>query len=163
MIVVRAVLAIAAALSFEAAAGRFLPGLSGWVDPMMVPVVWFSVVGSQRQGMLVGCAAGLCHDAWFEVGVFGLSGFKKTLVGYGLAAVSARVDFNREGGLVLAGALGSLADSLLDALLRELMDRRDPGLGVVEALSRAVTTAVLLWIVAGVVTRVRGERSLRRM
>lgn len=157
------VAALLVALVVESALGRFLPGAARWVDVMLLPVIWFSVNGSPREGMLVGCSAGLLHDAWFEVGVLGLGGFKKTLVGWALATLSGRFDFKREGGLVLAGALGSLADSVLDIVLRDLLDRHESVPGVLEVLVRAVVAAGLLLLLGTVVARMQGGDRLRRM
>jgi len=157
----KAVLVLALALSAQAALGLLWPEAHRFVDLMLLPVVWYGIAGSQRTGMLVGCAAGLLQDAWFQFGVFGLNGFKKTLLGWVLGGLGARFDLNRQGGRMLFGALASLADSLMGLGLRRLLDRQlaapQPG----EIAIKAVVTGLLVAAAFNVVERVRRRRRLR--
>jgi hypothetical protein len=93
--------------------------------------------------MLVGCVAGLLHDTWFQVGAFGLSGFKRTLLGWALGATASRLDLNQAAGRIFAGAAAAVADGLLDFMLKSLLDQtpelRDPS----ELLVRAASTGLL--------------------
>ena len=94
MNLLRALAVMAIALGLEAILGRLAPVLHGWVDLMMIPVAWYAISGSQRSAMLVGCAGGLLQDAWFQAGVFGISGFKKTLLGWAVGGLCSRLDLN---------------------------------------------------------------------
>ena len=100
-----------------------MPEAHTYVDLMLVPVVWYGIARSQRSTMLVGCVAGLLQDAWFQIGVFGLNGFKKTLLGWALSGVGVRFNMNSGPGRVAAGAVLALADSVLDMVLRTLLDQ----------------------------------------
>ena len=161
MTLLRIVLGLAVALGLQAALGLVWPASHRFVDLMLVPVVWFGIVGSQRSGMLVGCAAGLLQDAWFQLGVFGLNGFKKTLIGWILGGLGSRFDVNRQGGRMLFGVMASLADSLLDIGLRELLDRALPEIRVLDIAIRAVVTGLLVACVFSVTDRLGSRRNRR--
>jgi len=159
----RIVLGLAAALGLQAGLGLVWPESHRYVDLMLVPVVWFGIVGSQRSGMLVGCAAGLLQDAWFQLGVFGLNGFKKTLIGWVLGGLGSRFDVNRQGGRMLFGVMASLADSLLDLGLRELLDRQLPVIRPLDVVIQAVVTGLLVACLFAVTDRVGSRRNRRYM
>jgi rod shape-determining protein MreD len=157
----RIVIGLAVALGLQAALGLVWPASHRFVDLMLVPVVWFGIVGSQRSGMLVGCAAGLLQDAWFQLGVFGLNGFKKTLIGWILGGLGSRFDVNRQGGRMLFGVLASLADSLLDIGLRELLDRPLPAIRLLDIAIQAAVTGLLVACVFAVTDRLGSRRNRR--
>jgi rod shape-determining protein MreD len=159
----RVLLALAVALAVQAGLGLLWPESYRFVDVMILPVVWFAIAGSQRAAMLVGCAAGLLQDAWFHLGVFGLNGFKKTLLGWALGGLGSRFDVNRQGGRMLFGAMASLADSLLDMGLRQLLDRQETAVRLTDILIKAVVTGILVAVVFALTDRVRGRRSRRYM
>ena len=128
LLTVIAVLAVGLAL--QTGLGRVWPDASRYVDVMMVPVVWYGIAGSQRSGMLVGCAAGLLQDAWFQAGAFGINGFKKTLIGWVLGGLGSRFDLNSTPSRFVFGAVATLSDSLLDLGLRQLLDQSQRALRV---------------------------------
>jgi rod shape-determining protein MreD len=154
-------LALALALALQSALGLLWPDAHRYVDIMLVPVVWWGIVGSQRTGMLVGCAAGLLQDAWFQLGVFGLNGFKKTLLGWILGGLGSRFDLNRQAGRLAFGTLASLADSLLDMGLRRLLDLQQAPPRPVEVLIKSVVTGLLVVGTFILMERVRRRRELR--
>jgi len=157
----KAVLALGLALSTQAALGLLWPEVHRFVDLMLLPVVWYGIAGSQRSGMLVGCAAGLLQDAWFQFGVFGLNGFKKTLLGWILGGLGSRFDLNRQGGRVVFGALASLADSLMGLGLRRLLDQQIAAPNPGEIAIKAAVTGLLVAGAFNVVERARRRRQLR--
>ena len=157
----RTLLALALALSAQAALGLLWPQSHRFVDLMLLPVVWYGIAGSQRKGMLVGCAAGLLQDSWFQLGVFGLNGFKKTLLGWILGGLGSRFDLNRQGGRVIFGALASLADSLMDLGLRRLLDQQLAGPSATDIGIKAVVTGLLVAAAFDVMERARRRRQLR--
>ena len=161
MRLVRVILALTLALALQSALGLLWPEAYRFVDIMLVPVVWYGIVGSQRTGMLVGCAAGLMQDAWFQLGVFGLNGFKKTLLGWILGGLGARFDLNRQAGHLAFGILASLADSLLDLGLRRLLDLHQAPPRPVEVLIRAAVTGLLVFGAFLLIERARRRRELR--
>ena len=155
------VVVLALCLAAQAIAGRLLPEAPRYVDVMMVPVVWYAISGSQRSGMLVGCAAGLLEDAWFQTGAFGISGFKKTLVGWALGGLGSRFDLNRQPGRFVFGAAGSLGDSLLDLGLRQLLDQAPVHPRPVELLIRAMVTGLLVVLAFAFTRWIAGRRGRR--
>jgi rod shape-determining protein MreD len=157
----RVILALALALAIQSVLGLLWPQAHRYVDVMLVPVVWYAIVGSQRSGMLVGCSAGLLQDAWFHLAVFGLSGFKKTLLGWILGGLGSRFDLNRQGGRMAIGALASLVDSLMDIGLRQLLDLKLAVPGPGDVLIKAVVTGILVAGAFVLSERVGRRRELR--
>lgn len=158
----RLLLVLAVALALQSVLGLLWPSAHRYVDGMLVPVIWYGICGSQRTGMWVGCAAGLLQDAWFGLGVFGLNGFKKTLIGWVLGGLGSRFDLNRQGGRMVFGVMASLADSLMDLGLRRMLDRTLGTPGPVEIAIKAVVTGVLVAVAFWIVERARKRREFRR-
>lgn len=161
MSLLRLVLAIGAAVALQAGLGRLWPAAGRYLDVMLVPVVYYGLAGSQRSGMLVGCASGLLQDTWFGIGI-GLNGFKKTLLGWLLGGIGSRFDLNQPAGRFAGGALTSVADSLIDPLLRRLMDQQPTWAPPGEMLIRAAVSGLLVVTAFGIIEGVRRRRQLRR-
>lgn len=159
----RALAALALALAGQTVLGHLWSGAHRFVDLMLLPVVWYGIAGSQRSGMFAGCAAGLLQDAWFQIGTFGLGGFKKTLLGWALGGIGSRFDINRQGGRFIAGSLFSLVDSLLDVGLRRLMDQGPSGSGPLDIAIRVLVAGLLVATMFGIVERSKRRRGLRRL
>ncbi len=123
MSALRAILALAVVLALQTALGHLWPAGARIVDLHLLPVVWYGIAGSQRQAMTVGCAAGLLQDAWFQAGLFGLNGFKKTLLGFALGGLGSRFDLNGGPGRFAAGFALAPLDTALELFLRNLLDR----------------------------------------
>ena len=162
MKLVRALVVLLAALAVQAAIVRFWPAAHRYVDLTFLPVVWYGISRSQRSAMLVGCAAGLLQDAWFQVAVFGLNGFKKTLLGWALGGLGSRFDLKGAIGHLLGGALFALGDSALDFGLRRLLDLNSMVPPVSEILIRAVVTGLLVAWSFTLIERLRRSRAMRR-
>jgi rod shape-determining protein MreD len=156
-------LALAVALGLEALLGTLAPAALGYVDLMMVPVAYYAIRRSQRAAMLVGCAGGLLHDAWFQAGVLGMSGFKKTLLAWVTGGLASRLDLNHPAGRFTTGALLTAADQLLEVGLYRLLDLRTAPAGAVPILIRAVATGVLVAVAFPIVDRVTGRSSHGRL
>ncbi len=162
MSVLRALAMLGAALALQVGLSRLWPECHRYVNLLIVPVVWYGACGSQHAALWMGCLAGLLHDAWFEFPI-GVYGFKWTLIGWGLGVVSLRLDLNHRGGLLLAGALAWLADSLLDPGLRQLVDL-DPVVRTPrDLLIHASVTGLLATFAGIIVERVRGRTTVRRV
>ncbi len=155
-----AVVVLTLALAIQTGLGRLWPEATLYVDIMMVPVVCYAIAGSQRSGMLVGCAAGLMQDAWFQTGAFGVSGFKKTIIGWALGGLGSRFDLNQQPIRFVFGGLASLSDSLLDLGFRRLLDASAAPPTPVEIVIKALLTGVLVVAAFGFVGRFeqRGRR-----
>jgi cell shape-determining protein MreD len=157
-----AVLALLAALALQAAAGQLWPAVHRFFDALLVPVTWYAIARSQRWALVVGCVAGLTQDAWFQVGAFGLNGFKKTLLGFGLGSFASRLDLNHAPGRIVAGAAMALGDGVLDVLLRRLVGLEPRLPSPAELLVKAGTTGLLLAVVGTIVEKTAGRVTARR-
>jgi len=154
-------LAMAAAVLLQTALGKVSDGFARYADLTLLPVVWYGIHGTQRSAMLVGCSVGLIHDAWFRIAVFGITGFKRTALGWALGGLGGRFDLNRFAGRFAVGFVLALAEGILDLGLRRLMDLQQ-GAGGSEMLIRSATTGILAVIVFGLIDRFRGRRDRGR-
>ncbi len=87
MKVVVALVAIAAALVLQTTLGRLTVGGTVAVDLALVTVTYLALAWGPLAGMLAGSCAGLLQDA-LGIGVIGVGGLAKTLVGYLAGVVS---------------------------------------------------------------------------
>lgn len=161
----KTLVALGIVLGLEALLGYLWPWAGGYFDLVLVMVVYFALRRTQRSAMLVGCAGGLFHDAWFQAGVFGMSGFTNTLAGWVLGGLATRFDFNHVPGRLVVGIVLSMGDQFLDVGLYRLLDLRTAPLDPVRIILRATITGLLVVAIFPVVDRVtrRGtERSMRR-
>ena len=158
---VRGILAVALALAFQAGLARVWPSGHAYVDMLWVPVVWYAFARSQRAGMLVGCVAGLLQDTWFDTGVVGINGFKKTLLGWALGLVGSRFDLNRQPARFLFGASAAVADALLDVPLRRLVDQTGAFPSLPQLAIKAVITGLLVVGAFGSIRRARERGAVR--
>lgn len=149
-------LAVAAALFLQTMLGNLSGAFARYVDLTLLPVIWYGIHGTQRSAMLVGCSVGWVHDAWFRLAAFGITGFKRTLLGWALGGLGSRFDLNRFAGRFVVGLAFTVAEGILDIGLRRLMDLAQ-GPGWTELLIRSVTTGALALIVFGAIDRFRGR------
>lgn len=100
----RAALAVLTAVLVYSLAGQVGPELIVVFNAFSVIVLYFAVQRGEIFGAILGSVCGLAQDA-FSLGVFGVSGLTKTLLGYFAGFVAKRVDVStvpRHGGLALA-------------------------------------------------------------
>jgi rod shape-determining protein MreD len=158
----KAALGLILALAVQAGVGRLWPDSLRYIDLMYLPVIWYGIKRSQAQAMWVGCIAGLMADSWFQAGVFGLSGFKKTILGWTLGGLGGRFDFNGQTGRFMVGVSIALIDTALDQGLRRLLDQQPGVPGVIEVLVRALLMGLLTaWVFSGV-DRMKERSPMRR-
>jgi len=139
-----ALLLLTAAFVLQAGLGQLWPQSHAYVDALLAPVGLCALAGSQRAATFLGCASGLLTDAWFRAAPFGLSGFKRTILGFTMGLASTWLDLNHAPGRIAAGAVLSLADDLLELLLRVLFAAHPAFPGPLALLVRAVTTGLLV-------------------
>lgn len=89
--VLRAFLATLAAVIVYSVAGNAGPGLLVVFNAFSVVVLYFSVRRGEVFGALLGTMCGLAQDT-FSLGVFGVAGLTKTLLGFWTGYVSRRID-----------------------------------------------------------------------
>lgn len=157
----RALVIVLGALALQVALSRVWSECHRYVNVLILPVVWYGVAGSPRSAMIVGCFAGLLHDAWFEVPL-GVFGFKWTLIGWGFGVVAQRIDLDHPPGWFLAGVLAWTADSVLDPGLRRLLDLDPLMRRPRDLLIHAAVTGLLAALAGSIVERVRTRDPARR-
>ncbi len=156
------VLGVAAAMFLQVALARLSGSFARYADLTLLPVAWYAIRGTQRSAMLTGCAVGLVHDAWFRIGVFGMGGFKRTLLGWLIGGLGNRFNLNHAAGRFAVGATLALGDSLLDMTLRRMIDF-EQGAGWIEMMGRAGCTGFLTIVVLSVIDRLRGPADRGRL
>ena len=105
--VLRAFLAAAAAVMVYSLAGSAGPSLLIVLNAFSVVVLYFSVRRGEVFGAFLGTVCGLVQDS-FSLGVFGVAGLTKTLLGFWAGYISRRVDvapFHRNAAFMLALAV----------------------------------------------------------
>ena len=158
----RFVTAVAVAVFLQTTLARLSGTFGRYADLTLLPVVWYAIRGTQRSAMLAGCIVGLVHDAWFRIAVFGMGGFKRTLLGWILGGVGNRFDLNHAPGRFAVGTSLALGDGLLDMALRRMMDLEQGG-GWVEMLLRSLCTGILTVFVFATIDRFRGPGDRGRL
>lgn len=161
MTTLRATLTLLIVLGLQAALARLWPSANRFVDLFIAPTIWYGILRGQKGGMLVGCAAGLLQDAWFQAGVLGLNGFKKTLLGWAVGGLATRIDLNGHAGRMSVAVLFVLGDALLDLALRRVLalDLTPPA--TFDLATKCVVTALLVAGGFGLVRRLNAD--LRRL
>ncbi len=124
----RAALATLAAFLFYSLLGGFRPSVLLVFNGFSLVVVAFSVGRGEVFGAFLGAACGLVQDS-FSLGIFGVAGLTKTLLGFWTGYVSRRIDvapFSRNAlFLLVMSALELLLWAALNAfVLREQVDFR---------------------------------------
>jgi rod shape-determining protein MreD len=110
--VLRAFLGTLVAVVVYSVAGAGAPALLVVFNAFSVVVLYFSIRRGEIFGALLGTMCGLAQDA-FSLGVFGVAGLTKTLLGFWTGYISRRIDvapFTRN-------ALFMLAMSVLEMVL----------------------------------------------
>jgi rod shape-determining protein MreD len=79
--VLEAAAATLAAFLFYTLLGRLDPALSHVLNPFNLVIIYFAFAKGEVFGAALGTAAGLIQDS-FSVGVFGLAGLTKTIMGF---------------------------------------------------------------------------------
>ncbi len=89
--ILRAFLATLAAVLVYSVAGGAGPALLVVLNAFSVVVLYFSVRRGEVFGALLGTMCGLVQDT-FSLGVFGVAGLTKTLLGFWTGYISRRID-----------------------------------------------------------------------
>ena len=89
--VLRAFLGTAIAVAVYSVAGAGAPALLVVFNAFSIVVLYFSIRRGEVFGALLGTMCGLAQDA-FSLGVFGVAGLTKTLLGFWTGYISRRID-----------------------------------------------------------------------
>jgi rod shape-determining protein MreD len=154
----QAILATAAAVLVYSLAGSSGPSLLVVLNAFAVVVLVFAVRRGEVFGALLGTACGLVQDA-FSLGVFGVGGLTKTLLGFWAGYISRRVDvapFHRNAAFLLAMAV---LEVLLWASIKAMVRMEPLNLHGGLILLQPLVTAVLGSSILAVERRLRARSS----
>lgn len=126
--ILRAALATLVAFCFYSLLGGIRPSALFVLNAFSLVVVTLSVGKGEVFGAILGAACGLIQDS-FSIGVFGVAGLTKTLLGFWTGYISRRMDvvpfFRNTAFLLVMSTLELLLWVLLNALvLKEQVDAR---------------------------------------
>jgi rod shape-determining protein MreD len=143
----RAFLATALAVLIYSVAGAGTPDLLVVFNAFSVVVLYFAIRRGEVFGAVLGTMAGLVQDA-FSLGVFGVGGLTKTLLGFWAGFVSRRIDIAPFGRNVLFTLVLSALETglwmLLTAVVRPGSVNLQGGLAALQPVITAVLVSGLL-------------------
>ncbi len=99
---------------------RLVAGLSSYLDPFLLVVLFVGLTGRPASGLAGGLVAGWAADA-ATGGLFGLHGFADTLLGYATAVASQKLVIQRSSGVFLLFAGGAALQQLVLVALSLLL------------------------------------------
>jgi rod shape-determining protein MreD len=144
--VLRAFLATLVGVIVYSAAGGAAPALLVVFNAFSMVVLFFSVRRGEVFGALLGTMCGLVQDA-FTLGVFGVAGLTKTLLGFWTGYVARRIDvapFARNALFMLVmSVLEMVLWVLLTAVVRPESVNLNGGLLLLQPLVSAIVTSSL--------------------
>lgn len=152
----RAALAAAAAFLFYSLLGSLRPSVLFVFNAFSLAVILFSIGRGEVFGAFLGAACGLVQDS-FSIGIFGVAGLTKTLLGFGTGYISRRIDVVSPSRNALFLFVMSSLELLLWVLLKALVlgepvDFRH-GLVVLQPLVTALAGTLILNIARRLQTR----------
>ncbi len=155
--VLRAVLAVVAAFLLYAFLGGLGPAALVVLNAFSLIVVFFSVGQGEIYGGLLGSVCGLVQDS-FSMGVFGVAGLTKALLGFWTGYVSRRIDVTPP--VRLAGFLWVMTslELLLWILVTAVVLRENPPLRGGALFLQPFVTTVLATVLLGIKRRVEARR-----
>ncbi|HOW86186.1 MAG TPA: rod shape-determining protein MreD [Candidatus Aminicenantes bacterium] len=141
--ILRTVLAVALAVAVYSAAGAGAPALLAVFNAFSVFVLYFAIRRGEIFGAVLGTAAGLVQDA-FSLGVFGVAGLTKTLLGFWAGFISRRIDVASFGRNILFTLALSVLEMILWTLLTAVVRPGSVNLQGGLVVLQPVITAVLV-------------------
>jgi rod shape-determining protein MreD len=156
--IVRAGLATLAAFAFYSLLGGARPSTLIVFNAFSLVVVTFSVGKGEIFGAFLGAICGLIQDS-FSLGIFGVAGLTKTLLGFWTGYVSRRMDvvpfFRNAGFLLVLSTLELLLWVLLNAFILKVQVDARRGLILLQPL----VTALLGSLILTVARRIQARRA----
>jgi len=154
----QAVLGTLVAVAVYSVAGAGAPALLVVFNAFSVVVLYFSIRRGEVFGAVLGTMCGLVQDA-FSLGVFGVAGMTKTLLGFWTGFISRRIDvvpFSRNALFMLVmSVLEMILWLLLTALVRPRSNSLQGGL----VFLQPVVTALLGSLLFALERRTRARRA----
>lgn len=153
-----ALAAVLASVGAYALAGAAAPEWLVVFNAFSVVVLHFSVRRGEVFGALLGTACGLVQDA-FTLGVFGVAGLTKTLLGFWTGYVSRRIDVAPFGRHALFLLVMSVAEMLLWVLITAVVRLESIALHGGLLFVQPLVTAVLASSLAALERRIGARRA----
>jgi rod shape-determining protein MreD len=155
--VLRAALAVLAAFLLYAFLGGLGPAALVVLNAFTLIVVAFSIGRGEIYGGVLGSVCGLVQDS-FSMGVFGVAGLTKALLGFWTGYVSRRIDVTPP--LRLAGFLWVMTslELLLWILVNAVVLRENPLVRGGVLFLQPVVTTILASVLLGVKRRAEARR-----
>jgi rod shape-determining protein MreD len=140
--VLRAFLGTLVAVLVYSVAGAGAPALLVVFNAFSVVVLYFSIRRGEVFGALLGTMCGLAQDA-FSLGIFGVGGLTKTLLGFWTGYVSKRIDIAPFGRNALFMLVMSVLEMILWVLITAVVRLKPVNLQGGLVLLQPVVTALL--------------------
>jgi rod shape-determining protein MreD len=156
--VLRAFLGTLVAVLVYSVAGAGTPALLVVFNAFSVVVLYFSIRRGEVFGALLGTMCGLAQDA-FSLGVFGVAGLTKTMLGFWTGYISRRIDvapFTRNALFML---IMSVLEMVLWVLLTAVVRLKPVNLQGGLILLQPVVTALLGSFLFALERRIRSRNS----
>jgi len=157
--VLRAFAATLIAVLVYSVAGSAAPGLLVVFNAFTVVVLYFSIRRGEVFGALLGTMCGLVQDA-FSIGVFGVAGLTKTLLGFWTGYVSRRIDVAPFGRNALFMLVMSVLEMILWVVITAIVRLESVNLHGGLLLVQPLVTAILAGSLFVLERRIR-QRSAR--
>ena len=154
----RAFLGTLAAVLVYSVAGAAGPRLLIVFNAFSVVVLFFSVRRGEVFGALLGTMCGLAQDA-FSIGVFGVAGLTKTLLGFWTGYISRRIDVAPFARNALFMLIMSVLEMILWVLITAIVRLETVSWHGGLILLQPVVTAVVAGLLIVVERRVAARRS----
>jgi rod shape-determining protein MreD len=154
----RAALAAAAAFLFYSLLGGLRPSVLFVFNAFSLVVVVFSVGRGEVFGAFLGAACGLVQDS-FSLGIFGVAGLTKTLLGFWTGYVSRRMDVAPVSRNVLFLLVMSAAELLLWASLNALVLKEQVDFRHGLLFLQPFVTALLGSLILNIARRLQARRA----
>ncbi len=122
MKIARLIATLAAALIADIVINRMFHIAHPFFDPFLILTVAYATASKPVGSLFIGAAAGLVQDTW-QGSIFGLNGFKKTLIGYLIAVLASIFDLTRLPARLIILCAATIVDSLAEVGLMIVVGR----------------------------------------
>lgn len=152
-----AVLSVLASFYLYSLLGSVSPDLIYVINLFSIIVLIFAVEKGGLAGAVMGTVCGLIQDS-FSMGVFGVAGLTKTLMGYTAGAVSRRIDVSKPMRNFLFVVVLSALEMIVWAMTAALVRRQPIDLHHGLMLAQPVVTAVSVSFFLHLENKIRRRR-----
>ncbi len=122
MKIARLIAAFAVALMADIVINRIFHFAHPFFDPFLILTVAYATASKPLGSIFIGAAAGIVQDTWGG-SIFGLNGFKKTLIAYLIAVLASIFDLTGVPARLIVLCAATILDSLVEAGLMIVVGR----------------------------------------